>query len=463
MYTLTIILLGILPPALLLWMGKMLARNGDLHPFTVLGWTLVIGYSIKSLYLAYAVNTGAPFRTDWLSLDIVHVGQLAVCLGLLGFMAGYMLLQGSWSGLPFARATRDYPRNPEYYYYPILWVSILLMLIYFYQMGFVDQILNLRFQASKWYIDEEGNRNALGYLTIGGDLILVYFLYWLAFTKRINLVNLYVPAIGLISLSYMLASRRNGVLLIIVTVIMVYGIRKARERLGSTVQRNAIIAVALVLLTFVSAIRVGGGEKSLSDLSLVDSIRTSAEQTFEGAYFLDPAKTAAIIRQTDRHQSFLYGSSFAGVVFAPVPRILWPEKPDVRIGPYVAQEILDFENRSGVPPGAIGEFYMNFGWAGVFFGMMMLGLFTAWIYNRYRAAGDKRFARPSYALLYLAVILFLFADFSLFVLYLIRYGIGIFICVRFWQKMVALEAERTEARLIRARKSAQRMQALPTG
>lgn len=441
-YTLAIILLGILPPAVFLAMGRMLDRKGDLHPFTVMGWTLVIGYSIKSLYLAYAVNTGAPFRTDFLSADIIPVGQLAICFGLFGFMAGFMLLQGSWSGLPYARPRTNYPANPEYLYYPAFFLSVLLMMIYFYQMGFVGQLISLRFEATKFYYDDEGVRSSLAFLTIGGDLILVYFVYWLAFTKRLTLANIYIPAIGLISLAYMLASRRNGVLLIIASVIMVYGLRTAREKYSAKIQRNALIAVIFILLAFVSAIRQGGGEKELSDLNLSGAIASAAEHTFEGAYFLDPAKTAAIIRQTDNRDLFLYGQSFTGAFFAPVPRVLWPDKPNVRIGPYVAQEVLDYDNRSGVPPGAIGELYMNFGWAGVFFGMMVLGMMTAWLHNRYRVSSDKRFSRPAYALMYLTIILFLFADFSLFVLYMIRYGLGIFLCVRFWQKIVALDQQR---------------------
>ncbi|MEP6199938.1 MAG: O-antigen polymerase, partial [Marinomonas sp.] len=271
------------------------------------------------------------------------------------------------------------------------------------------------------------------------DLILVFFLYYLAFAKRLSVANLYVPAIMFISLCYMLASRRNGVMLIIVSVMMVYGLRIANEKIGAKLTRNGLIVAAIVLLAFVSAIRQGGGEKELSDLNLVGAISTSAEHTFEGAYFLDPAKTAAIIRQTDNRDLFLYGQSFTGALVAPIPRVLWPEKPNVRIGPYVAQEVLDYRNQSGVPPGAVGELYMNFGWAGIFFGMMALGALTGVIYSRYQAAPDKRFARPAYALAYLSIILFLFADFSLFILYLIRYSVGAFICIKFWQKMTALD------------------------
>jgi oligosaccharide repeat unit polymerase len=445
-YTLAIILLGILPPAVFLAMGRMLDRKGDLHPFTVMGWTLFIGYTIKSLYLAYAVNTGAPFRTDFLSADIIHIGQLAICIGLFGFVAGYMILQGTWSGQPFARPRANFLGSPEYLYYPVFFLSVLLMMVYFYQMGFLTQLLTLRFEATKFYYDDEGVRSSLAFLTIGGDLILVYFVYWLTFTKRLTLANIYVPAIGLISLAYMLASRRNGVLLIIASVIMVYGVRTAREKYSAKIQRNAMIAVIFILLAFVSAIRQGGGEKELSDLNLSGAIASATEHTFEGAYFLDPAKTAAIIRQTNNRNLFLYGQSFTGAFFAPVPRVLWPEKPNVRIGPYVAQEVLDYDNNTGVPPGAIGEFYMNFGWAGVLFGMLGLGLMTAWLHNRYRVSTDRRFSRPAYALMYLCIILFLFADFSLFILYMIRYGLGIFLCVLFWQKMVALDAQRVAHR-----------------
>lgn len=314
------------------------------------------------------------------------------------------------------------------------------MIIYFFMMGFHQQILKGQFIASKFYFDEDGGKSSLAFLTIGADMIVAYFVYWLAFTKKITFANIYVLGIIFVSLCYMLASRRNGVLIIIIVSLMVLGHRLIRETVSAKVKRWGVVGIAIVLLSFVSAIRLGGREKDIGDLSLVGAAQATSEHVFQGAYFLDPAKTAAIIDQSQAKNLFMHGESFAGAFFAPIPRIIWPEKPLVRIGPIVAQEILHYENNSGAPPGAVGEFYMNFGWTGIFCGMFLLGAISASLFNRFQRHLDQRFGRPPYALMMLTIILFLTADFSLSVLYVIRYSVAIWLCKRFWDKAVRHQA-----------------------
>ncbi len=441
LYSLTILLLGIAPTALLFFVVASLGRNNGLNPLNVLAWTMLLGYTLKSIYLAYAVISGAPFVTQALSRDIIPLGQIAVNVGVIGFIAGVMLFRRRNlrpDGAPVNPVRMTAPqRYPELYYYPIFFVSLGLMVVYFFTMGFHEQILRGQFSASKFYYDEDGGKSSLAFLTFGGDMVVAYFIYWLAFTKRVTIANIYVPAIAFVSLCYMLASRRNGVLIIIIASVMVIGLRTVNEHVSAKFKRWGLIAVVFVLLAFVSSIRLGGGEKSLSDLNLGNAIGAALVHTFEGGYFLDPAKTATIVDQTEKKDLFMYGESFAGAFIAPVPRILWPDKPLVRIGPLVAQMILQYDNNSGAPPGAVGEFYMNFGWLGIFGGMLLLGAFASALYNRYERYADKRFSTPAYALFMLCIILFLVADFSLAFLYMIRYAIAIWICRQFWLKMVS--------------------------
>lgn len=447
LYSLTILLLGIVPTALLFLVVAMLGKKNGLHPLNILAWTMLLGYTLKSLYLAYAVAYNAPFVTQNLSRDIIPIGQIAVIVGVIGFIAGVLLFRRQNirpDGAPYRPIyVMSKARYPELYYYPIFFVSFGLMVVYFFTMGFHEQILRGQFSSSKFFYDEEGGKSSLAFLTFGGDMVVAYFIHWLAFTKRVTIANIYVPAIAFVSLCYMLASRRNGVLMIIIATVMVIGIRTMNEKMSAKVKRWGLIAIVFVMLAFVSSIRLGGGEKSVQDLSFGGAISAAMEHSFEGAYFLDPAKTATIVDQTSAKDLFMYGESFVGAFVAPVPRILWPEKPLVRIGPLVAQMILQYDNNSGAPPGAVGEFYMNFGWLGIVFGMVTLGAFASMLYNRFESHVDKRFATPAYALFMLCIILFLVADFSLSFLYMIRYAVAIWICRQFWGKMVA-QSERSE-------------------
>ena len=438
MYTATILLLGIIPPALMFLFGSA-AHRGSLHPFTVLGWALLIGYTLKSIYLAFAVNYNLPFRTDNFSRDIVTLGQVAICIGLVSFMAGFMLVARGHPGAT-VRATPTYKvsQPAEFIYHLVFALSAILMIIYFYQMDFLNQIINLQFQAKKWFVDDLGERNALGFLIIGADFIVVFFLYYVTCAKQLTWNNRYVLGILFISLCFLLASRRNGVLVIIITFMMVIGARGVIASASLNLRRLLIIGGTLLTVAFVGLIRQGGEEGvAAQDLSVSSALTVTAEQMFEGAYFLDPAKTAAIIDQTKRRNLYMGGDSLIAVIYTPIPRVLWPEKPDIRVGPYVAQQVLRIGNRSGVPPGAIGELYLNFGWSGIVVGMLLLGAGTSMLYNLYLGNRDDRLARPIYALLLFSIMIFFTGDFASSFLNFVRYIAAGLVCYFYWRSIIA--------------------------
>ena len=81
---------------------------------------------------------------------------------------------------------------------------------------------------------------------------------------------------------------------------------------------------------------------------------------------------------------YLYGSSLMSVFLAVIPRQIWPDKPVVRIGYYVGQNIIQLDNQTGIPPGFIAEIYLNFGYWGIFPVFIVLGLVLAKLYNTVR-------------------------------------------------------------------------------
>jgi oligosaccharide repeat unit polymerase len=435
LYSATILILGLLPTLMFALVARI-DRAGAIgpSPMKIMAWTFLLGYTLKSIYLSYAVVHDLPFRPDWIAFHIIHIGQIAVLTATVAIIVGYAGAM-AWLGR-FANRTglpRRWPLDIRLIYFPMFALSIVLMVAFFYQMGFFQQIASGRLLATKFFIDESGERSSLGFLNIGGDFILVFFIYYLAMARRITWLNIYTISLAFVVLTLFLGSRRNVILVILILAIIVLAVRGVRPDLMKKVIRLGIVALVLIGVSFASQIRSTARDGStLANLDIGVAIQTSAIHAFEGAYFIDPAKTAAIIETVDSTVDLLWGSSFVSILFAPIPRVLWPEKPSVRVGPFVAQYLFDFGNQAGVPPGAVGELYLNFGWIGIPLGMIVLGAFMAFLWWRHSRAVDPRFTIARYAFLMIAVIYFLTVEFAAAFVIFIKYYIAIVVAERYW-------------------------------
>ena len=442
MYQITIVVLGVLPWLIFAIAARFTRKTCVVSPLKIMSWTLLIGFTLKSLYLAYAVTNDAPFQTRRLSFDIIPMGQLPILIAAACLLLGYYI---------FFR----YPRHSHaptlasriglrWTYIPFFAISLGLMVIYFQKMGLLQQILSGNFRTIKFFVDENtGVKTSLAYLSIGSDFLIVAALFFVLATEKIKPYHVHILAIIFVSICFTMVGRRNGVMIPIILALIVLPMRlkifpsytnKSILEFFRKWYSFSIMGLVLLLLTFSSQVRVSHTEVGLADLDLGVAFAATAEHTFQGAYFLDPAKTAVIFDHTSKNQSFLMGKSYINLIYTPIPRVIWPEKPTIKIGPYVAQEILKYNNRSGAPPGGIGELYLNFGWIGVIFGSFLLGLIMALIHRNAISASNPAVGAIKYAIYMICIILFLTTEFSGAIISLIRYSIALFICEMFWAR-----------------------------
>jgi hypothetical protein len=95
---------------------------------------------------------------------------------------------------------------------------------------------------------------------------------------------------------------------------------------------------------------------------------------------------ASSLTLIDRAGTLYYGTTYLAIVTAPMPRQFWPEKPGI------ADYLKDFSTPSrpmdllGMVMSFMGEFYLNFGYAGIFLLSYFFAYWLARIYFRaYRA------------------------------------------------------------------------------
>lgn len=84
---------------------------------------------------------------------------------------------------------------------------------------------------------------------------------------------------------------------------------------------------------------------------------------------------------------FQGGRTLIGIPGAFIPRLIWPDKPDVSAGTLFNKVFIRIgQDDTNISPSHVGELYWNFGWAGVVLGMAFIGMLLGFIGSRYNLA-----------------------------------------------------------------------------
>lgn len=110
----------------------------------------------------------------------------------------------------------------------------------------------------------------------------------------------------------------------------------------------------------------------------------------------------AILALAPEELELLYGESYFALLTAPIPRAIFPGKPQG-----AGQKLGDrlFGIRGGVPPGSVGEAFWNFHIPGVIMAYLLFGVFYRWIMNVIVANPRE----PTFWIIY-AVLIYIFKN-----------------------------------------------------
>jgi hypothetical protein len=91
-----------------------------------------------------------------------------------------------------------------------------------------------------------------------------------------------------------------------------------------------------------------------------------------------------IVSRTGRDVRYQDGHTLGAILTAFIPRLIWPDKPDVQTGLLLNKEFqVDDDVNVYISPSHLGELYWNFGWSGVIAGMSLFGLLLGYVGARF--------------------------------------------------------------------------------
>ena len=103
--------------------------------------------------------------------------------------------------------------------------------------------------------------------------------------------------------------------------------------------------------------------------------------------FMQLQTVSIVIDHYQAGDRLLYGSSLLMIFLIALPRVIFPWKPLTAAGDFTLALWPEkfYNNGTTLPPGLIGELYMNFSWAGIVIGIFIIGFIYGLLWKKFRS------------------------------------------------------------------------------
>ena len=203
-----------------------------------------------------------------------------------------------------------------------------------------------------------------------------------------------VLGLNAIALPFYASSRSDAVIALLTAAGMALLLRPHAFPVRSVlIGAGAILAIFALMTSLRAAPTSSAGESG--GLSALGG--ALADAAVFNRNLADPYVVDHIYHVVPDRIPYQNGATITTWVVAPVPRSLWPDKPVINTGPLLGDAIFGL-TRSGVPPGWVGDLYLNWGLPAVLAGSALIGWLLGQI-DQWRRR--QSFYTPVFAVLYL--------------------------------------------------------------
>lgn len=372
----------------------ILAKRRLTEPPLILAAMLVWGATLKLAYLA-ATGGGREMFAERIAPDgdlgKLVPGAIVLSIGTWVCYVGYIIGEGQLRSLTTLLARRSLVKKKLLRLGTLtLFVSATSLALWAVSEGISP---DPETWSQKRFNDTEGGpqqrASSIGwiYFRAAGLARAVFILTFAASlietAKRLELRFLTFASLLVAVATPVFADNRAGVGIVVLDAAIVYLAIRGRP----PVLRGAIwVMSALMILTFMIMSRDGR--------TLVDAV----EQTIGGRDLMDVSKTSQIVSAVPSRVPYQAGESLMGWITAPLPGSLDPYGEQwLQVGQLVHREVYGYSGISGIPPGLVGELWLNYGLLGVLVGCVIVGWTLRIIWNTFEPVLQNPLAAALYA------------------------------------------------------------------
>ena len=399
-------------PSLILASYQHLAREREIFsPMNFVFLSVFLGVTLQTVYLCFIDDGGHRFALGWkIDTNSLLTSIAAISIGMMGLVVGYSLV-GNTRVFKRVRKidTQDWRRGRIRISIFVMFFVSLLSLLYFAAAFNIWENFTSQFSVKRRiYSEETGVSASLQYVRFGALFSQMAFFILLArhiWMKRNgqlqnNPVLMYACGVLGAFLPF-IASSRLGLISFLLGACLIHHFGTGGWRIKQL--RRAFLIAACVIVVMGSLRFMQSRGLNFQDYRSNTTVASLLAPIMGSSNFLAVGKTAMLIEKVPNSYAHTYGSTYGLWLIAPIPRAFWPEKPIVRIGGVLGAAIFGSDQRSGIPPGSVGEAYLNFGWIGIPIMMGFLGCMLKLFYNTF---GRYAYSNINHAIIYSSAIVF---------------------------------------------------------
>lgn len=239
---------------------------------------------------------------------------------------------------------------------------------------FSGGVLSIFLNLGKKFEIRSGN-----YIFTFGYMFLSIVVILLLFQKK-KITKLFILLLIASILSAALIINRGLMLIIFGSVIIIYNYYIKQINLKKVFLISILGLFGAVFYKVLQVIIVNNW--NFKYLSLKYFFSATGRDLF-GDVLIGPQQLSFALKGVPSFLDFQYGKTIIGFLTSLIPSRFFPGKPVVSGAGVYTQRLFPYIFYSGttIPPGLISEFYMNFSFVGVIFGMFLCGFFLGYLYQ----------------------------------------------------------------------------------
>ena len=375
---------------LLVIKNSNLKTNGFFYPPAFFSYLIFLGF-IVPFPIITLLEHDSPFFLVWnyQFSDFqkgIQYSIIAAILSLIFFFIGFKFaeipkVRSNLPKIAFLKSQRTIDKLIFYRFTSVLFfLCIALLVIRVFQVGGISNYFAGNENRVKFF---EGN-NIYGLIQ---NCFAGAFLFW--YFINLKTASFFAKFTFFFGASTLLLSSnsKSPLFVLLVSMFIIYYYFKKRLSINKIILGGLLFMTFFVVWELVFREYLVIGELASYDTSIsgTQNLLIRFGDFFVGNFM--QLQTVSIV--IDHYQSgdqLLYGSSFLMIFLIALPRALFPWKPLTAAGDFTLELWPEKFNSNGttLPPGLIGELYMNFSWAGIIIGIFIIGFTYGLLWKKFK-------------------------------------------------------------------------------